>query len=167
MPILIFFALELLGYYSLSMYFGFWNVFWISFFITVGGLTLLGSPSGFRKIAGFLILLPFLTTRFLGFLLLMPGIRQIFLWILSLKAMRWVQKRVQVMQSGANSSPFGPRFDFRVFSTDPASAEFFKDFINKSGQNSFEQGPMRDVQGQERDVTPKAISRERQSPQDS
>jgi hypothetical protein len=167
MPFLLFFGFEFLGYYSLSAKFGFWNVFWISFFITVWGMALLGSPSGFRKIAGFLFVLPFLTTRFLGFILLIPGLRQVFLWILSLKFMKWLQTKVKVMQAGPSSSTFGDYFRFKVFSSDPASAEFFKDFINKAGQKSFEQGPMRDVQGQERDVSPHLISTERRSPRDS
>lgn len=167
MPFLIFFALEFLGYYLLSSQFGFWNVFWASFFITVWGMALLGSHLGLRKIAGLLIFLPFLTTRFLGTLLMIPGLRQLFLWILSLKAMSWLQKRVRVMQSQGKESPFGPRFDFRIFTADPASQEFFKDFINKAGQRSYDQGPIYDVQGQERDVTPKSIDSDRKSPPES
>ncbi len=165
MPFLIFAVIEIGGYLSLIHHFGLGPVFFWSLLVSFAGFFLMYSPYGIRKLAGVFLFLPFVTTRCLGILLLIPGVRQLFLWIFNMKAMGWAQKRAQNIFQQGPSSGFGRSgFDFRVFTNDPQTEQFFKDFVNRARQTSAEQGPIYDIQGQERDVTPKSLPSDRNQP---
>lgn len=134
--------------------FGFGMVFFSFILIGLIGLALLFSSGSNRKVSGFLLFLPFLTTRFFGFVLLIPGIRKLALWFLSLKMMGWIQKRAQKFEGSSSGQGFG----FKVYSSNPQAEEILRQFANRTRQNGPGQGPIQDVHGHERDVTPRGLS---------